>query len=489
MNSYIHKLYVHHNYVKRHFEIDFSHGDEEGFHHLILTGKNGAGKSTLLKSINKELFLYKTGIPPLNNYFVLQSEMEKKELEHTLDGLEFVNPKVEIQFGKESDFLEEDLLVIFIPTQRLTIFEGGDKKSKLDLGEVIQAQNIITEQLKSSNLDIANIKQNITTLEDFIEESKTISNKILEQISEFKQNSNIDLKSLNEGLEDQRVYIASKTQELNELKLNFAKIVNEDATLNPLTSVSKFFLQYLIEQKQNQAYAIADDEELEIKKYGAFFKRVEDLFKNLYEDSSLKLKHKLKENLFYFEFEGGLKAGFNQIADGFKSVLVMVSEILLQQKAFMDSKKLDVEPSGIVLIDEIEAHLHMSLQEKIFPALTKFFPKLQFIIATHSPQVCASNRNTILYDLTTNHLETNYLGGISYDVLSKAHFGLESEYSIEMTNLLNTARELMTKTNLDKDEIDSLVKIKEQIEDVSPELAYELILFLNKKSATQNDKL
>lgn len=43
------------------------------------------------------------------------------------------------------------------------------------------------------------------------------------------------------------------------------------------------------------------------------------------------------------------------------------------------------KPEGIVVIDEIDAHLHSDLQSKVLPSLIKLFPKIQFIITTHSP--------------------------------------------------------------------------------------------------------
>jgi predicted ATP-binding protein involved in virulence len=46
--------------------------------------------------------------------------------------------------------------------------------------------------------------------------------------------------------------------------------------------------------------------------------------------------------------------------------------------------------SGIVLVDEIELHLHPSWQQQILPMLQKIFPKIQFIVTTHSPQVISS---------------------------------------------------------------------------------------------------
>jgi ABC-type cobalamin/Fe3+-siderophores transport system ATPase subunit len=46
--------------------------------------------------------------------------------------------------------------------------------------------------------------------------------------------------------------------------------------------------------------------------------------------------------------------------------------------------------TGVVLIDEIELHLHPKWQREVIPSLRRTFPKMQFIATTHSPQVLAS---------------------------------------------------------------------------------------------------
>ena len=54
---------------------------------------------------------------------------------------------------------------------------------------------------------------------------------------------------------------------------------------------------------------------------------------------------------------------------------------------------------GIVLIDEIETHLHIGLQKTILPFLIRFFPNIQFIISTHSPYILNSVEDCAVYDL------------------------------------------------------------------------------------------
>lgn len=48
-------------------------------------------------------------------------------------------------------------------------------------------------------------------------------------------------------------------------------------------------------------------------------------------------------------------------------------------------RSFDFKIPGIVLVDEIETHLHLELQRHIMPFLTGIFPNIQFIVTTHSP--------------------------------------------------------------------------------------------------------
>jgi predicted ATP-binding protein involved in virulence len=75
------------------------------------------------------------------------------------------------------------------------------------------------------------------------------------------------------------------------------------------------------------------------------------------------------------------------LSDGEKSLLAMVGH--LSRKLAEDYSDLDnpLEASALVLIDEIELHLHPEWQRMIIPRLTKTFPNCQFIVTTHSPQV------------------------------------------------------------------------------------------------------
>ncbi len=94
----------------------------------------------------------------------------------------------------------------------------------------------------------------------------------------------------------------------------------------------------------------------------------------------------------------------NQLSDGFSSVLQLVSELLLRMEAVTAGS---YEVSGIVLIDEIETHLHIKLQKAILPFLTDFFPNIQFIVTTHSPFVLTSLNDAVVFDLESKSRREN----------------------------------------------------------------------------------
>lgn len=85
--------------------------------------------------------------------------------------------------------------------------------------------------------------------------------------------------------------------------------------------------------------------------------------------------------------EGGefKKVTFNKLASGLKSMVAMIGDIMVrlyeQQPSVFDPS----EFTGIVLIDEIDIHLHPKLQKLLVEQLTRTFPKIQFIVSTHSP--------------------------------------------------------------------------------------------------------
>ncbi|MBK6972201.1 MAG: AAA family ATPase [Sterolibacteriaceae bacterium] len=93
----------------------------------------------------------------------------------------------------------------------------------------------------------------------------------------------------------------------------------------------------------------------------------------------------------------GLRLAWSEMSDGYRAALALLADILrhlinaygvsgLTERSSDD--KLFVKRSGVVLIDEIDAHLHPEWQREIGFWLKRHFPNIQFLVTTHSPIIC-----------------------------------------------------------------------------------------------------
>jgi hypothetical protein len=94
----------------------------------------------------------------------------------------------------------------------------------------------------------------------------------------------------------------------------------------------------------------------------------------------------------------GEKREFGELSSGFAALLKMVQAIIAGYAAFTNEVQLQNVP-GIVLIDEIDAHLHPAWQAQIIPRLKDLLPNTTFYIATHSPLVLSQSLNGEAYRL------------------------------------------------------------------------------------------
>jgi predicted ATP-binding protein involved in virulence len=76
-----------------------------------------------------------------------------------------------------------------------------------------------------------------------------------------------------------------------------------------------------------------------------------------------------------------------QLSDGYRTTLAMIMDIAARMASANPELKNPLETEGIILIDEVELHLHPGWQQTILPPLLETFPNVQFIVTTHSPQV------------------------------------------------------------------------------------------------------
>lgn len=164
--------------------------------------------------------------------------------------------------------------------------------------------------------------------------------------------------------------------------------------------------------------------------------------------------------------KGERQLEIGQLSDGEKCMLAMVGDLARRLAIANPELKNPLEGQGVVMIDEVELHLHPSWQRSIISAFTQTFPNLQFILTTHSPQVLGeayqmkaymlqwgadgvqSEELLDLFGKDTNRLLEDYMETFSRDEqvrsdLSRLFRLIHEERWGEATSLYNMLAELL----------------------------------------------
>ena len=236
------------------------------------------------------------------------------------------------------------------------------------------------------------------------------------------------------------------------------------------STVTNQFLNFLSDLKIQEALARNEQQFEDAEQIAQWFACFEDLLRQIYQDNELKLKFNYKDYSFKICTEGK-EFKFTQTSDGFAAILDIVADLILKMQT-PDNLTRAYQKKGIVLIDEVETHLHLELQKVIMPILTKVFPNIQFIITTHSPFVLNSLNNAVAFDL--EHREViDELTQYSYEALAEGYFGVSSESGYAEMQL-DTLKGLLSKealTDADKAMIKHLLTDLDKVsEAVSPNI-------------------
>ena len=94
-------------------------------------------------------------------------------------------------------------------------------------------------------------------------------------------------------------------------------------------------------------------------------------------------------------FEDGHVAPWSELSDGYHVFIALVADIARRAVMLneLDGAEAPARVEGVVLIDELDLHLHPRWQRVALPSLRKAFPRLQLVVSTHSPQILSSAEN------------------------------------------------------------------------------------------------
>ena len=172
-----------------------------------------------------------------------------------------------------------------------------------------------------------------------------------------------------------------RAQGVEDIKLSDAYAVNSQP--------GQLLHKYMVHLKTQQAYARNEGDMVTVNRIQKWFERFAGALRILLDNDSIELKYDYKEYDFKIHESGRNPFSLDELSDGYSSVVKIVSDLILRMDKnwLLGDKISQYDIEGIVLIDEIETHLHIALQKKIMPFLTEFFPRIQFIVTTHSPFV------------------------------------------------------------------------------------------------------
>lgn len=166
---------------------------------------------------------------------------------------------------------------------------------------------------------------------------------------------------------------------------------NNFSSLNMDINIEEWFVK--LAQSANPYQDQADNREIEIKTVLNILHKIDSSISPGFLEISGNNRVSLKVN--------GNKTHLNHLSTGFASIVKIIQSIISGYSYFTNETQLQ-HVKGIVLIDEIESHLHLSWQAKIIPLLKSLFPNTTFYISTHSSIVLSQLEEGEAYRLERN---------------------------------------------------------------------------------------
>ena len=285
---------------------------------------------------------------------------------------------------------------------------GSGKTTVLDI--MAKLLDVFIKNLFSENLDARQNLINNTDINYKLEEttnSITIDSAYTWEVSkeknkdiEFKKTQNSSIKISRYSLPIIAYYSTNRLfidqhQQIYTSKPNMSPVFpiyeySLDGKINNFQDFETWYIDK--ENKENRTRLREDvnyrDPELEYLRNAiqTFFQNIDTNapYGNLYVDDIEKIPK-------LFIKKGDIDLKLAKLSDGEKVLILLICDIvrkiMLAQWESSPSHNEILANTGIVLIDEIELHLHPAWQRNVVSALTATFPNIQFIITTHSPQI------------------------------------------------------------------------------------------------------
>lgn len=371
------------------YHIDFASGI------TILIGKNGAGKSTLIDAIHKALS------------FVFKKEPQAKNDRTLSSGI----PSLKVEsFDKEKDLVRNEETGLAFP--HISI------KAKADFSGTALDWEMYAPT-STFKMQPSKYSEAFATFMDIVEEKKELPilafySDSFPHVESRKTNGNgnraID-NLRNFGFYQWNEETACSSIWIDKLKKAWKEWDRHDRKIKDLESNIRFYTALVKNGNISQNEANENISKLQIRKSAEIEKREkvapeinaikECLVQFTQDDPVIEVQNiflDIYDEELCIEDKSGNNPLFKQLPAGYKRLLYMVLDIAYRSYILNGT----TQSPGIVIIDEIDLHLHPSLEQTVLQRLRDTFPNIQFIVSTHSALVIANLNASISNGVQTN---------------------------------------------------------------------------------------
>lgn len=322
----------------------------------VLIGKNSSGKTSILDAVAVSISSFLSGInEPTDNKTISKDDVRFSAYE--LDGVRVVDHHPPTKLTFNTDFINKRYQW------------SRARNSLMSTKLTIKDSNKVVDLVRYLTNEIRNNKDRKITLPVFSYHGTG-------RVANFTKNMN--------SLE--------KTK-------NLSRFVGYKDCLKPASNY-KFFISWY-GKMQYKAFTLGQ----KIPVLEAVTSCLELSLQMLTEGDNLKIQRVLFwEDALHIEYGNGTIMPISLLSDGYQDFIGIISDIAYRMSILNPhlGEKTISETPGVVLIDEIDVHLHPKWQQKILPLLKKLFPKVQFIVTTHSPIIVSTTTEGEAIELFIN---------------------------------------------------------------------------------------
>ena len=352
-----------------HFDMQFEVGKEAGWH--VILGDNGSGKSSVLRAISIAL------LGPKRTY-----------------GLNLV-----LHDWIRKDEKHADIALTLITTTGDRKISRGKIESKISISVQIATTSTSGTQAELFELE-KGVKRGLTLPEKTV--WANVGGWFSAAYGPFRRFTGGDeTLAVNDGRSLAHLSVFSEQFALSKIlswiqALDYEKTKGDSTKVYPIDDVKEFI---------NKSGLLP---------HGAVLSKINDKGQPVFEDGN------------------GSQIDVLNMSDGYRTVLSLAFDLLKQMLSLQSpsqvfkkkDEQIKVIVKGVVMIDEVDAHLHPSWQATIGDWFTKFFPEIQFIVTTHSPLICRAALNGSIWTLPEpgdNIQQGGQVKGIDFDRLTKGN--------------------------------------------------------------------